>query len=224
MALLAGAVVGAAGGNTTATFSPPTLLNTSEFPAAAFMAFSRTGSGTTSPPLIGSTSSGGLISHDGGVSFRAMPSLAKGGGLHPFVTMPSGSPLCKGAAACLHDTGTAGHGGNFGNGTSSHANSSTIFRVSAAGQIEVVAGPPASFTGLPTPLVCTNPDSNPTHSGDCMYGAGWAAWAQAAQLGDGTFVTTTAMVWLCGHFGVTPEQAGIYAWRSSEPGPLPAAC
>lgn len=49
-----------------------------------------------------------------------------------------------------------------------------------------------------------------------MYGAGWAAWAQAARLHDGTYVTTTAMVWLCGHFGVTAEQAGIYAWRSKD--------
>jgi len=79
-----------------------------------------------------------------------------------------------------------------------------------------MAGPPASFTGLPTPLVCVNPDHVPSHSGDCMYGAGWAAWAQAARLLDGTYVTTTAMVWLCGHFGVTAEQAGIYAWRSKD--------
>ena len=51
----------------TATFSPPALLNMSEFPSAGFMAFSQTGSGTTNPPLIGSTATfaGGLISHDG---------------------------------------------------------------------------------------------------------------------------------------------------------------
>ena len=45
---------------------------------------------------------------------------------------------------------------------------------------------------------------------------GWAAWARAVQLADKTFVTTTALVWLGGHFGVTAEQAGIYSWRSKD--------
>jgi hypothetical protein len=49
-----------------------------------------------------------------------------------------------------------------------------------------------------------------------MYGAGWAAWAQAARLADGTYVTSTAMVWLGGHFGVTAAQAGLYVWKSKD--------
>ena len=112
----------------TVTFSPPELVDWAEFPQAAFMTF-RPGSADRQP-LIGSTSSGGLISSDG-VNFTSLPSLGSGGGFTPFVKMPDGS---------MHDTGTAGHAGNFGNGTSSHSDQTTVFKVGPNGDIEVTKG------------------------------------------------------------------------------------
>jgi hypothetical protein len=195
-------------GGAALTFHPPALLpaDTSSFGVSGFLAF-RTGSGGGSAVIGGA----GMVSHDDGVSFSAAPALGKAasacGGCTAFVTMPDGS---------LHDTGLAGHGGGFANGSSS-SNASSTFTVDAKGDITVTPGPAASFTGLPSPLNCTLPPGTPAHdAGDCMYGAGWAAWARAVQLADKTFVTTTALVWLGGHFGVTAEQAGIYSWRSKD--------
>ena len=54
----------------------------------------------------------------------------------------------------------------------------------------------------------------PCNNSACMYGAGYGSWSQAAQLADGSYVACTAAVWLCGHFGVPAEVAGIHAWHS----------
>ena len=188
-------------GNAKLTFAPPTLV-TSEFPGSSCTAFR---SGTTSPAgaVLGSSLGGGRVSRDGGKTFQPCGSAtcdaATRGHTHPFVTMPDGT---------MHDTGSAGYG-SFGNGTTSASPNSTIWRVSPQGNVMTSVGPASSFTGLPSSIACAVSDP-PGSPGDCMYGAGWSAWAQAARLSDGTFVTSTAAVWLGGHFGVTAEQAGLY--------------
>jgi hypothetical protein len=164
---------------------------------------------TFSPPelVTGAFSSSGTTSVPpaGGKGDWIIKVLESPDGTMPFVTMPDGS---------LHDTGPAGHG-SFSNTTSSTSNHSTIWRATAAGDVVAHGGPAARFTGLPTTLACKGSDP-PGSPGDCMYGAGWAAWSQAARLGDGTYVASTAMVWLGGHFGVTAEQAGLYVWKSKD--------
>ena len=164
---------------------------------------------TFSPPelVTGEFSSSGTTSirPSGGKGDWIVTVLESPDGTMPFVTMPDGS---------LHDAGTAGHG-SFSNTTSSTSNHSTTWRANSAGDVVASAGPAASFTGLPSALACKGSDP-PGSPGDCMYGAGWAAWAQAARLGDGTYVTSTAMVWLGGHFGVKAAQAGLYVWKSTD--------
>ena len=109
-----------------------------------------------------------------------------------------------------HNTGTAGSG--FANSTSSKTSSSAWWNVTENGTVLAAHdGPAASFTGLPSPAICNSTDDN------CVYGAGNdGAWSQAARLADGSYVTCTAFVWLCGHFGVPAELAGIHAWRSDD--------
>ena len=145
----------------------------------------------------------GLVSSDGGRTVKKVNSSAGGRG-NPFVTMPDGS---------LHNTGTAGNMDGFHNTTHSSSPSSSMWNVSEDGTVHAHNdGRAASFTGLPSPLIC--------NSSDCMYGAGTATWSQAARLiaadGRSFFVTCTAAVWLCGHFGVPAELAGIHAWQSED--------
>ena len=183
------------------TFSPPDLLPPQvacEYCAnwVTYRAGKKRGSWNTA--ILGDGSQ--FVSSDGGRTVNNMTSAGGGQGW-PFVRMPDGS---------LHNTGSAGHGGGFKNSTGSSWPSSTWWNVTDDGIVHAHNdGPAASFTGLPAPLVCNSSD-------DCMYGAGWAAWSQAARLSDGTFVACTAAIWLCGHFAVPAELAGIHAWASND--------
>jgi hypothetical protein len=188
------------------TFSPPTWLGPLvECLYCANWRTYRAGTkkGTWSTAIVGSPSSDpnykGLVSSDGGRTVkRSSPIGGKAWG-NPFVTMPDGSQ---------HNTGSAGRG--FANTTRSSSFSSAWWNVTEDGTVIAAHdGPAASFAGLPSPLICNSTD-------DCVYGAGYETWSQAARLADGTFVTCTAFVWLCGHFAVPAELAGIHAWRSDD--------
>jgi hypothetical protein len=191
-------------------FSPPTQYRDPDLIGCLYCGNWRTyragtKKGTWSTAIVGSPSSDpnykGLVSSDGGRTVQRLSPVGGKAWGNPFVTMPDGSQ---------HNTGLAGSG--FANSTSSNASSSAWWNVTENGTVLAAHdGPAASFTGLPSPGVCNSTGD------DCVYGAGnEGAWSQAARLADGSYVTCTAFVWLCGHFAVPAELAGIHAWISDD--------
>lgn len=205
--LRASADAAAAPSGAVVTFAPPTYLGPLvECLYCANWRTYRAGTkkGTWSTAIVGSPSSDpnykGLVSHDGGRTVRRSSPVGGKAWGNPFVTMPDGSQ---------HNTGSAGSG--FANGTRSSSSSSAWWNVTDNGTVLAAHnGPASSFTGLPAPLICNSSDLN------CVYGAGNGCWSQAARLPNGTYVTCTAFVWLCGHFAVPAELAGIHVWRSDD--------
>ena len=139
----------------------------------------------------------GHVSSDGGRTVIMMPRVAT-----PSSRCPTAPCTTRGLLATWTASTTPL--------SQSISASSTYWNVSENGTVLSAHndGPAASFTGLPSPLIC--------NSSDCMYGAGEATWSQAARLADGTFVTCTAAIWLCGHFGVPADIAGMHAWSSND--------